>query len=192
MKISVSLYEGENICLAPIDYEKDPAVESEWTHDASYLRMLDSAPARPLSVEQVKKKYEEIEKEQEESKSLIYFTIRLREDDRLIGFVKIYWIEWANGSGLVQIGIGNPHDRNHGYGSEALKLILRYAFDEMNLYRLTVMVPEYNQVALHVLKNAGFIEEVRRREALYRDGRRWDSIHLGIISDDWRNDQKRD
>ena len=188
MKINISLYEGENICLAPIDYEKDPEIEARWTHDAGYLRMLDSAPARPLSVEQVKKKYEEIEKEQEDSKSLIYFTIRMREDDRLIGFVRIYWIEWANGSGLLQMGIGSQDDRNHGYGSEVLKLILRYVFDEMNLYRLTAMVPEYNQVALHVLKKARFSEEVRRREALYRDGRRWDSIHLGIISDDWRNE----
>ena len=101
MNIQTSLYEGEEICLAPIDYEKDPEIESKWTHDASYLRLLDAAPACPLSVEQVKKKYEEIEKEQEDSKSLIYFTIRKREAERLIGFVKIYWIEWSNGSGLL-------------------------------------------------------------------------------------------
>jgi len=36
----------------------------------------------------------------------------------------------------------------------------------------------------------GFIEEVRRREALYRDGNRWDSIHFGILNDEWRKNQK--
>ena len=62
MNIQTSLYEGEEICLAPIDYEKDPEIESKWTHDASYLRLLDAAPACPLSVEQVKKNMKKLKK----------------------------------------------------------------------------------------------------------------------------------
>jgi len=189
MKIQLPLYDGENICLAPIDYEQDPEIESKWTHDANYLRLLEPAPARPLSKEQVKKKYEEIEKEQDDSRSLIYFTIRMRADDRLIGFTKIYWIEWSNGTAMLQMGIGDPYDRNKGWGTEALQLMLRYSFDECNLYRLTVLIPEYNQTAYHLFQKMGFIEEVRRKEALFRDGRRWDSIHLGILNDEWRINQ---
>lgn len=186
MRIDVPLYESNHICLAPIDYDKDPEIESEWTHDSGYLRLLDSAPALPLSTDQIKKKYEQIEKKQEEGRSLIYFTIRMREADRLIGFVKLYWIEWASGTALLKIGIGKPEDRNQGYGSEVLDLILRYAFDELNLFRLTVFVPEYHEAALHFFKKVGFVEEVRRRQALRRDGKRWDMIHLGILRDDWQ------
>lgn len=185
MRIDIPLFEGEQICLAPIDHEKDPEIESRWTHDTEYLRMLSPDLARALSPAQVKKKYEKIEKDMEESKNLFYFTVRARSDDRLLGFVRLYGIEWSNGTGLIELGIGADEDRLCGYGSEALRLMLRYAFDELNLHRLTAFIAEYNPVALHVFGKAGFIEEVRRRQALNRDGRRWDAIHMGLLRSDW-------
>jgi RimJ/RimL family protein N-acetyltransferase len=185
MKISESLFVAENICLAPIDHEKDAEIESRWTHDAEYMRLLSLEPALPQSATQLKKRYEKIEKDQDEKKNLFYFTVRMRSDDRLVGFARLYWIEWSNAGGFIQLGIGDPNDRRHGYGTEVLRLLLRYAFDELNLYRLTAVIPEYNPVALRLFSNAGFVEEVRRRKALERDGRRWDLIHLGILHDEW-------
>lgn len=185
MNIAESLYEGEHICLGPIDHEKDPEIEAKWTHDAAYLRMLGADPVRPLSAAQLKKKYEAIEKEQEESRNSFYFTLRMREDDRLIGFVLLTWIEWSNGNAWLRMGIGDPEARGHGYGSEALRLILRYAFAELNLHRLTVAIPEYNAAALHIARKAGFVEEVRRRQAINRDGRRWDLLQFGILRSEW-------
>ena len=194
MDLYTPLFEGEHICLAPMDHEKDPAIISRWTHDPGYLRMLDLQPARPLSPSQVKKEYEKIEKEAEEDKNLFHFTIRLREPaadgkpelcERLIGFVRLQWVEWTHGNAAVRIGIGEPEARGKGYGREALGLMLHYAFSELNLFRVTAVVPEYNQVALGLFYKAGFIEEVRRREAVERDGRRWDLLHLGLLRDEW-------
>jgi RimJ/RimL family protein N-acetyltransferase len=185
MKISESLFVAENICLAPIDHEKDAEIESRWTHDAEYMRMLSLEPALPLSATQLKKRYEKIEKDQDEKKNQFYFTVRMRPDDRLVGFARLYWIEWSNAGGFVQLGIGDPNDRRHGYGIQVLRLLLRYAFDELNLFRLTAVIPEYNPVALHLFSKAGFVEEVRRRKALNRDGKRWDLIHLGILHEEW-------
>jgi RimJ/RimL family protein N-acetyltransferase len=186
MSIQTQLFNAEHICLAPIDHEKDPEIEARWTNDAYYLRMLDPNPARPLSVGQVKKRYEALEKEIEEEKNSFHFTIRLREDDRLIGFAAVQHIEWSNGIGQVHLGIGEAAERGKGYGSEALRLVIRFGFGELNLYRLGAMIPEYNPVALHVFKQAGFVEEVRRRQALNRDGRRWDLLHLGLLSTEWQ------
>ena len=166
MDIQTQLFEGQLICLAPIDHEKDPEIESKWTHDPEYLRMLSAKPARPLSPAQIKKKYEAIEKEMDESRNTFYFTIRMRGDDRLVGFIKLFWVEWTNGNGWVELGIGDANDRGHGYGSEALRLILRYAFAELNLYRLSVVVSAYNLPALHLFTKAGFVDEERRREIL--------------------------
>ena len=142
MKINVPLFESDNVCLGPIDHEKDPEIESNWTHDIQYLRQLSCDIARPLSPAHLKKKYEKIEKEMEEGKNVFYFTIRMRSDDRLIGFARLYWIEWSNGSGRIELGIGSEKDRQQGYGSEALQMLLRYAFAELNLYRLSADVPE--------------------------------------------------
>lgn len=190
MDITVSLYEGKRICLAPIDAEKDAVVESRWTHDADYLRMLDSEPARPVSVAKLKKRYEAIEKKMDESKNMVYFTIRLKPpegsaEERLIGFVKLSWIEWTNGNAMLSLGIGDRQDRGCGYGTEALYLILRYAFRELNLYRLSATVPSYNDAAIRLFEKNGFVEEVRRREAVYRDGQRWDLVHFGLLAEEW-------
>jgi RimJ/RimL family protein N-acetyltransferase len=190
MGIQTSLYESRLIRLGPINYEKDPAVQSKWTHDAEYLRLLDTSPARPVSPAEVKKKYEALEKEIEESKDQFYFTIRLRSDDpdqndRLVGFARLFWIEWTHGAGQVVLGIGDPSDRRKGYGSEVLNLLLRYAFAELNLFRLSAQIPAYNPGALRLFQKAGFVEEVRRRQALNRDGRFWDLIHVGLLRDEW-------
>lgn len=198
MRIDEQLFQGPRICLAPIDHEKDAEVEARWTHDASYLRLLSLKPALPASPAQIKKRYEAIEKEQEQERNLFYFTIRLRLTEAdpaaeepsvaaqpLIGFARVYWIEWVNGNGYVQIGIGDSQNRQQGYGSEALRLLLRFAFGELNLHRLTAQVPEYNPAALRLFQKAGFVEEVRRRQALNRDGRRWDLLHLGLLYNEW-------
>ncbi|MCI0520159.1 MAG: GNAT family N-acetyltransferase, partial [Chloroflexi bacterium] len=67
----------------------------------------------------------------------------------------------------------------------ALDLLLRFAFRELNLYRLTALVADYNEPAKRLFAQAGFVEEVRRREALHRDGRRWDQLFLGLLRQDW-------
>jgi RimJ/RimL family protein N-acetyltransferase len=185
MEIKDPLFEGKTICLAPIDHDKDPEIESKWTHDPEYLRLLDPQPIRPLSPTQVKKKYEAIEKEAEESKKLFYFTIRSRKDDRLVGFARLYWIEWTNSNAFVQLGIGDAADRGRGYGGATLQLLLHYAYTELNLFRVSAIVAEYNPVALRLFEKFGFVEEVRRRQALNRDGQRWDAIHLGNLHSEW-------
>jgi RimJ/RimL family protein N-acetyltransferase len=187
MDIRDSLFEAEHICLAPIQPEKDALVEAQWTQDAQYLRLLDTEPARPSSPELIKKRYEAIEEEAEKDGRLFYFTIRLRQDDRLVGFARLDVMQWAMAYASIQLGIGDPQQRGKGYGCEALKLLLRYAFSELNLFHLDAAVPEYNQVALHLFQRAGFVKEVCQRQGLYRDGRRWDLLYLGLLKDEWSN-----
>ncbi len=186
MYLGDQLFQGERICLGAIDHEKDAEVESHWTHDVETMRLLSADIYRPLSPEQVKKHYEAIEKEQEENKNLFYFTIRSREDDRLLGFVRLFWVDWTNGFAFLQMGIGDPANRRKGLGTEALRLILRYAFAELNLHRLTAVTASYNQGAIDFFKKEGFLEEVRQRQAIDRGGQRWDVLQLGLLRDEWR------
>lgn len=184
--IQTQLFEGNDIRFGPIDHDKDPEIEARWTHDSEFMRMMDVAPARPMSAALVKKQYEKLEKQIDEDKNLYYFAIRAREDDRLIGKAAIQWIEWANGNGFIRIGIGSAEDRGKGHGSQALQMLLRFGFAELNLFRLSAIVPEYNAAAIALLKKFGFVEEVRRRQSLERDTRRWDLLVFGLLSDEWR------
>lgn len=185
MDINTTMFEGDLICLAPIDYEKDAEIESRWTHDLDFLRRLGERPARPLSPAQLKKRYEKIEKDMDEKRSGYYFTIRLREDERMVGFVQVYWIDWPHGSGHVRIGIGDPQDRGRGYGAQAMQMVLNLAFNELNFHRLSASVLEDNPDGLRFLRRLGFVEEVRRRQALVRQGQRLDIIHLGMLQSEW-------
>lgn len=198
MSFQNPLFEGRDICLAPIDHEKDPEIVATWSQDAGYLRLLSTKPARPVSTPLIKKQFETLEKEMEEKKNLFYFMIHKKgepasngknpeESVHLIGFVELYWIDWVDGTGNIRIGIGDAGERGKGFGGQALRLMLRYAFEELNLHRLAAEVPEYNPAARKLFSGAGFSEEVRRREALERDGRRWDLIHYGLLAGEWRN-----
>jgi RimJ/RimL family protein N-acetyltransferase len=188
--IQTQLFEGQDIRFGPIDYEKDPQIESKWTHDSDFIRMYETDPARPMSVAMVKKEYEKLEKEIEEEKEMYYFAIRARDDDRLIGKAVIHRIEWSNGNSSLRLGIGSADDRRKGFGSQALQMLLRFAFAELNLFRVSANVPEYNEAATALLAKFGFLEEVRRRQALERDGRRWDLISFGLLKDEWQNQAK--
>jgi RimJ/RimL family protein N-acetyltransferase len=184
--IQTPLFEGTDIRFGPIDHEKDPEVESRWTHDSDFMRLMETSPARPLSAAMIKKQYEKLEKQIEEDKNLYHFMIRLREDERLIGKASVGRIEWANGNGFIQLGIGAAEDRRKGYGTQALRMLLRFAFAELNLFRVSANVPEYNEGALALLRKFAFVQEVCRRKSLERDGRRWDLYVFGLLNEEWR------
>ncbi len=185
--IQTQLFEGQDIRFGPIDYEKDPEIESRWTHDSEFMRLMETTPARPLSAAMIRKQYEKLEKQVEEDKNFFHFMIRARADDRLMGKASIQRIEWANGNGFIHLGIGAAEDRRKGYGTQALRMLLRFAFAELNLFRVTAMVPEYNEGAIALLQKFGFVQEVRRRKSLERDGRRWDLYLFGLLSEEWQN-----
>lgn len=188
--IQAQLFEDADIRFGPMDYEKDPEIESKWTHDAGFMRLYDIAPVRPLSAAMVRKQYEKLEKQAEEDKNMYCFAIRAKEDDRLIGNAMVHRIEWSNGNGWVRLGIGAEEYRRKGYGTQAMRMLLRFAFAELNLFRVTAAVQEYNEGAIALLKKFGFAEEVRRRKALERDGRRWDIVLFGLLNDEWLELQK--
>jgi RimJ/RimL family protein N-acetyltransferase len=148
---------------------------------------MEIDPARPVSAAIVKKQYEKLEKKIEEDKNLFHFMIRAKTDDRLMGKASVQWIEWANGNGWIRLGIGAAEDRRKGYGTQALQMLLRFAFAELNLFRVSAMVPEYNEGAIALLQKFGFVQEVCRRKSLERDGRRWNLYIFGLLRDEWQN-----
>jgi RimJ/RimL family protein N-acetyltransferase len=179
-----SRYDGRLVRLAPLDHETDAPIMARWTKDPLWRSILVDV-ARPLSVEAVRKHLEKIEKEMEQAKNFLHFTIRLKPDNRLVGAARIFRIDFHNGSGSLKLGIGDAADRRHGYGADALRLLLRFAFDDLNLHRLSAWPDEANHAFIHMAENAGFKQEGRRREATFHSGRYWDSLLMGLLRVDW-------
>ncbi len=174
------LFEGERIRFAAYDPDKDAEVESKWTTDTDYLHAINDFPAYPLTPQQIKKRHEDRE-EEAEKKQLFFWAVRKKEDDRLIGWAGLWNFEWTHGIGSLGLAIGANEDRGQGHGSEAMRMALRFAFDELNLHRLRAIVSEHNAGALRFFARYGFIEEVRRREAILLGGKRYDEVWLGVL-----------
>jgi RimJ/RimL family protein N-acetyltransferase len=175
--INSKLFNGERLKLSSAR-EEDAEIMVKWGEDAEYLRNVDTDIAQPKTKEQ-------FAAEGKNGGNTVYFRLRTIEDDQLIGFVAIHSIEWNNRAGLLAIGIGDSSNRNQGYGTDALKLILRYAFHELNLDRVGLEVIEYNKGGIRAYEKVGFQQEGRKRSAVYRDGKRYDIIVMGILRPEW-------
>jgi len=85
----------------------------------------------------------------------------------------------------VGIGIGEREYWGKGYGSDAMNLILRFAFETLNLKRVSLTVFEYNERAVHSYEKCGFRPEGRLRQWMQRAGQRYDLIFMGILREEW-------
>ena len=177
------LFRGSLLRLAA-PREEDVETLARWSEDADHMRALDTDFARPRTLQEIAGQHNP---EQRDPNGVL-FHLRTLDDDRLIGFVALHSIEWNNRAGLLSIGIGEADFRGRGYGSEALRLILRYAFDELNLDRVGLDVISNNQRAIRAYERAGFRHEGALRAAVLRDGQRYDRLLMGILREEWQVD----
>ena len=75
--------------------------------------------------------------------------------------------------------------QSHGYGHEAIELLLGFAFDEMNLNKVELHVIEDNLRAIALYERCGFQPEGRLRQDVFQNGRYKDIICMSILRDEW-------
>lgn len=102
---------------------------SQWSEDAGYLRALDTDYARPLTAKECAERLNSTQSDP----NALEFHLRTVDGDRLIGFVALHSIEWNNQTATLAVGIGEPGFRGKGSGTDALRQILGYAFEELDL-----------------------------------------------------------
>ena len=117
--------------------------------------------------------------------------IHLRETHRLVGTCAFSQLDGDNGSTLYHITIGEADAWGHGYGTEATQLMLAHAFKQLSLHRVALSVFEFNTRAIRAYEKCGFVIEGRARQAIFRNGRFWDEIHMSILLDEWEARQGR-
>jgi len=179
------LFAGEHIRLAPVD-AACRAEMARWTEQAEYLRNVDTDIAFPRAVPGTG------HIPPGDGSTTFEFAIRTLSGNEFVGFVALHSIEWNNRAAMLAIGIGDPARRRLGYGTEAVQLVLRYAFDELNLNRVGLDVVEYNTAALGLYQKAGFRREGALRSAVLRDGRQFDRIIMGILRAEWTQQEAED
>jgi len=106
---------------------------------------------------------------------------------RLIGVTFLHSISPSDRKARFAIGLFDPDDVGHGFGSEATRLVLRYAFTGMDLNRVDLRVLAFNEDAIRAYEACGFIVEGRERESCWLDGTAHDDIIMGILATDLRS-----
>lgn len=104
---------------------------------------------------------------------------------RVIGCVRLWRISYRNRSAMLTIFIGDKNCWGKGYGTDALRVVLRYAFGPMELRRVELHVFDFNQRAIRSYEKAGFVREGARRQALNRDGRYHDILVMGVLREEF-------
>lgn len=177
------IFTGKRVQLAAPRAE-DAASFARWSNDDAYLRLLDDDPVQPRA-ETFFKHFAEGGKEPGRTPDDYYFHLRTLDGNNLIGFVALFNIKWASQHAEMAIGIGDPAYRGKGYGSDALRVLLRYAFNELNLYRVELDVMAYNTAAVQAYERVGFVREGVKRGRVVRDGQRHDVVCYAILRPEW-------
>ena len=168
---------GEHVILRA--FERDDAERCyRWMNDPNIVRTLKTR--YPIAFQN---EIEWLEGAMHASVTERHFAIERKDDRTHIGNASIHEIEWVSRTAAFELFIGEPSAWNRGFGSDAIRTLVRFAFDEMNLRKLRISVFEYNDRAKHVLETQGFVQEGRLRREFYREGTYHDLLILSIFRD---------
>lgn len=168
---------GERVTLRAWEREDVRARwETDQTADSTEVRLRDwHEPPRSLQQREA-----EFDAQQSEPDAGTVALI-IEADGRAVGDVNLFHYDAKNRNASIGLSIWRREDRDRGFGSDALRALMRWGFREFNLHRIELSVAPENERALHVYATLGFAIEGRRRESYFGDGRYNDEIIMGIL-----------
>ena len=107
------------------------------------------------------------------------------ERGTLIGAIRLDRVDFRERRASLAAGIDEKARLGLGLGTEAITLVLGYAFEALKLHRVSVRVVAYNTRALRAYEKCGFVVEGREREAAFVDGTWHDDVMMGILDRDF-------
>jgi len=109
------------------------------------------------------------------------------EAGSLIGQIRLDHVDFRDRRASLAVGIEDRARLGIGLGTEALALVLEYAFRALKLHRLSVRVVEYNTRAIRAYTKCGFVIEGTERDAAFVDGNWHNDIMMGILDCEYEN-----
>jgi len=115
------------------------------------------------------------------------FAVEIRDGEgwQHIGSVGLFGIDWRSRSAEFGIMLGDKSVWNQGYGTETARLMLKHAFEMLNLNRVWLLVFEFNKGGIRAYEKAGFVHEGTMREREFKFGRYWDLHMMSILRSEW-------
>lgn len=137
----------------------------------------------PLTEKQVEKYIENAD--------ILVFKVVESDTGVAIGHISLGRIDRKNKSARVgKVLVGDMKGRGKGIGQQMLKEILKIAFDELHLHRVSLGVFDFNSRAIACYEKAGFIKEGLHRDSSKIDDEYWSLWEMSILEDEFRNIKK--
>jgi RimJ/RimL family protein N-acetyltransferase len=172
---------GELVALGPLHKGLLPLLGT-WENDLE-LSALTGDPVRPMTPEAIDAMYEErFSKQGPEHAS---FAIYERDSLQPIGTAGLFAINHAHRTAELGIGIGEREFWGEGFGTEATRLVVDYAFTVLGLHNVMLRVFSYNGRAIRSYEKVGFREIGRRRQAQRVGSRVYDVVFMDIVASDF-------
>lgn len=110
------------------------------------------------------------------------------DEQGLVGTATLVEINWKDKNASQGLIMGNKQIRGKGYGTDTVMTLMRYAFEELGLHRLTTTIIEYNEASLHIhINKCGWKEEGRQKDWYFRKGKFWERVIIGITRESYDN-----
>lgn len=173
------MYAGEKVRLREYRKEDVPKAQA-YINDPEIKRLLGGAPF-PMTLWDEEK----FIAQQSARNDTYSFAIETLEDNYYIGGCGINALDWKNRVAEIGIFIGDTDYQNRGFGTDAMKVLLRLVFHQLNMHKVSLRVLSFNKRAQKVYKRLGFIEEGRLRQERYVDGTYYDLILMGLLKEEF-------
>ena len=180
------MIKGKRIKFAPLE-RKHIDVFLKWFNDpeiTQYLLMY-----KPITRDWEEEWFDALKHKED----MVHFSIYIldqEEPEKIIGNCAIHNIDAKNRACSCGITIGEKDYQNKGYGSEAMEMLVEYGFNTLNMNRIELSVWEYNTRAYKAYQKVGFVEEGRKRQARYQNGKYYDEIIMAILREDWEKKER--
>jgi RimJ/RimL family protein N-acetyltransferase len=171
---------GEKVYLRPVEKSDAPLVQ-RWHNDPDIRK---SARLGELPVTYTKEEADiDLARDSEDE---IYLLIVKKKGDRPIGFIRLHIIDRTSHNMWLRMIIGDKNARGADLANDALLHVVEWLFSEQNVHRITLETYETNERALRFFKKIGFKQEGVLREAVYKDGKYYNIISLGLLKKEFK------
>jgi RimJ/RimL family protein N-acetyltransferase len=168
--------DGERIYLREIRLSDANKNYRNWMNDPEINQYLESRFEK-WSIKKLKDYISEVKK----NSACLFLAIVTKDKNRHIGNIKIGPINQVHKFADVGIIIGEKSFWGKGFATEAIKLVVEYAFNKLKLHKLTAGAYSCHTASIKAFEKAGFSDEgVRKKHYLY-NGNYIDGKLLGIV-----------
>ena len=172
--------QGTKVILRPLKKEDIGKKYLAWVNDQEVVQYMDTG-AFPSTLKQLRNYHDGVAA----SGNDLMLAIVNKKTNSHIGNIKLGGINWIHRFAHLGIMIGDKRFWGRGYGQEACALLLRHAFDRLNLNKIILGVCAKHDKAIRTYKKAGFKIEGRLKGMFNFNDRYLDKIVMGISRHDF-------